>query len=106
MFRSSNPVFSGDRFNNQQILGEAPMTSAGAVNKAFILFAILAVSAAAVVYEAYMGYADKVMMTTVIGLIAGFILALIISFKPNTAPYLAPVYAFAEIGRASCRERV
>lgn len=96
MFRSSNPVFSGDRFNNQQILGEAPMTSAGAVNKAFILFAILAVSAAAVVYEAYMGYADKVMMTTVIGLIAGFILALIISFKPNTAPYLAPVYAFAE----------
>ncbi len=96
MFRSSNPVFSGDRFNNQQILGEAPMTASGAINKAFILFAILAVAAGAMVYQAYMGFADKVMITTGIGLVAGFILALIISFVPKTAPYLSPVYAFAE----------
>ncbi len=96
MFRSSNPVFSGDRFDNAQMIGTAPMSVSGTINKAFILFLILAVSAGAVVYEAFMGYADKVMMVGTVGLIVGFILALIISFKPKTAPYLAPVYAFAE----------
>jgi uncharacterized YccA/Bax inhibitor family protein len=30
------------------------------------------------------------------GMILGFILALVISFKPTTAPYLSPVYAAAE----------
>lgn len=96
MLRSSNPVFSGDKFDNHQMLGAAPMTASGAVNKAFILFSILAVSSAAVVYQAYMGYGDKVMLTAMVGAIIGFVLALIISFKPKTAPFLAPIYAFAE----------
>lgn len=96
MLKSSNPVLTGDRFDNAQMIGSAPMSVSGTINKSFILFLILAVSAAAVVYEAYMGYAGKVMLTGTIGLIVGFVLALIISFKPKTAPYLAPVYAFAE----------
>ncbi len=96
MFRSSNPVLSKDRFDNAQMIGAEPMSVSGAINKSFILFAILAVSAAAVVYEAFMGYANKVMLVGTIGLIAGFILALIISFKPKTATYLSPIYAFAE----------
>lgn len=78
------------------MLGSEPMTVSGAVNKAFLLFLILAVSSAAVVYQAYMGYADKLMLTMIVGAVTGFILALIISFKPKTAPYLAPVYAFAQ----------
>lgn len=96
MFRGSNPVLSGDRFDNTQMIGAVPMTVSGAINKAFILFLILAVSAGAVVYEAYMGYASKVMMTMIFGAVVGLILALIISFKPKTAPYLSPIYAFAQ----------
>lgn len=96
MFRSSNPVLSGDRFDNNQMIGTEPMTVSGSINKTFILFLILAVSAAAVVYQAFMGYADKMIMTSGIGAVVGLILALIISFKPNTAPVLAPIYAFAE----------
>ena len=94
MYKSSNPVFN--RFPEGQVLDSAPMTVAGTINKAFILFAILAIAAGAVVYQAYMGFADKMIITMYAGLIIGFILALIISFKPKTAPYLSPVYAFAQ----------
>ncbi len=96
MFKSTNPVFSENRFSSEQVLESAPMTVGGTINKAFLLFIVLAVAAGAVVYQAYMGYADKIMFTMWAGLIIGFILAMVISFKPKTAPFLSPVYAFAE----------
>lgn len=93
---SKNPIFSQKFTENIMTAAEAPMTIQGALNKLLILTMIMAVSGAAVWYQFSLGYMDKVMAWTIGGAIIGFILALIIIFKQNTAPTLAPVYAFAE----------
>ena len=95
MFKSSNPLLS--RMDNDvQMLEGAPMTVSGTITKTFILLLIAAVSAAAVVYEAFMGYADKVMMIMGIALFAGLGTGLVTAFVPKLAKFLAPVYAFAQ----------
>ena len=79
MFKSSNPLLS--RMDNDvQMLEGAPMTVSGTITKTFILLLIAAVSAAAVVYEAFMGYADKVMMIMGIALFAGLDTGLVTEF--------------------------
>lgn len=94
--QSSNPIFNQDSLNNVQALESAPMTVGGAINKTFILLLLAAVAAAAVWYQAILGYADKVSLIMGIGMVVGLITGFVIIFKQNTAPYLAPVYAFAE----------
>ena len=70
------------------------MTIGGTVNKAFMTLAIL-IGAAIVSWTMYFnGYSVGGLIIG--GAIAGLVLALIISFKPTTAPYLVPVYAIAE----------
>ena len=95
MFKSSNPLLSR-MDNNVQMLEGAPMTVSGTITKIFILLLIAAVSAAAVVYEAFMGYTDKVMMIMKIALFAGLGTGLATAFVPKLAKFLAPVYAFAQ----------
>lgn len=95
MFKSSNPLLSR-MDNNVQMLEGAPMTVSGTITKTFILLLIAAVSAAAVVYEAFMGYTDKVMMIMKIALFAGLGTGLVTAFVPKLAKFLAPVYAFAQ----------
>lgn len=95
MFKSSNPMLSR-MDSGVQTLESAPMTVTGTISKTFILLLIAAVSAAAVVYEAFMGYADKVMLIMGIALFAGLGAGLAAAFVPKLAKFLAPVYAFAE----------
>ena len=95
MFRSSNPMLS--RMESPvQVLEGAPMTVKGTINKTFVMLLIAAVSALAVVYEAMMGYADKMMMVMGIALFAGLGAGIVTAFVPKLAKFLAPVYAFAE----------
>ncbi len=87
--QTSNPAWR--KFETQEFPSSSEVMSVdGSINKVFTLLAVTVASAALVWYMpgfAALGF---------IGLIAGFILALIISFKPTTAPYLAPVYALCE----------
>jgi len=70
------------------------MTIDGTVNKAFIAFVLLLAGA----FVSWSMYFDgqNVVPYAVGGAIAGFVLALIVSFKPKTAPFLVPVYAVLE----------
>lgn len=96
MFRSSNPVLSRMDDSNIQMLSSAPMTVNGTIGKAFGLILIALVSAAAIVYEAFMGYTDKMMTVMGIALVAGLISGFGAIFLPKFTKFLAPVYAFAE----------
>lgn len=82
--------------NNVQVLDGRPMTVSGTISKTFVLLLIAAVSAVAVIYEAMMGYSDKVMAIMSIALFGGLATGLVTAFVPKLAKYLAPVYAFAE----------
>ncbi|MFB5675046.1 Bax inhibitor-1/YccA family protein [Paenibacillus terreus] len=91
--RSGNPTLSDNTFDRFDSAHD-PMTIGGTVNKAFMTLALL-IAAAIVSWTMYFnGY--NVGGLAIGGAVAGFILALIISFKPTAAPYLVPVYAVAE----------
>ena len=85
-----------DNTNNEVVLDSNPMTVSGTISKVFVLLLIASISGAAVIYEAMMGYADKVMMIMSIALVVGLITGLVTSFVPKLAKFLSPVYAFAE----------
>ena len=97
MFKSSNPILSRmDNAENAVVLEGKPMTVSGTIGKVFALLLIASVSGAAVIYEAMMGYADKVLVILGVALIVGLITGLVTAFVPKLAKFLSPVYAFAE----------
>ena len=95
-------------FNNNPVIREEalqgaaynqiaePMTINGSVLKTFVLLLFLMIPAFVTWYQFTLGYMDKVQFIMMAGLIIGFILALIITFKQTWAPYLSPIYAFCE----------
>ncbi|BFH63097.1 Bax inhibitor-1/YccA family protein [Paenibacillus azoreducens] len=93
--RSGNPTLKEKTFeNNEYYNGQETMTVGGTVNKSFITLALLVGSA---IVSWTMFFNDYDMFPYMIGgVICGLILALIISFKPSTAPFLTPIYAIAE----------
>lgn len=95
MFKSSNPILS-NMDKDIALTSSAPMTVSGTISKTFILLLIAAISGCAVIYEALMGYTDKVMSIMTIALVVGLITGLAGAFVPKWTKYLAPVYAFAE----------
>ncbi|MCA0756279.1 Bax inhibitor-1/YccA family protein [Paenibacillus sp. N4] len=92
--RSGNPTLKEGTFQGKGYSSQGAMTIEGTVNKTFITLAILLGGA----FAAWSMHADgqNVFPFAIGGAIAGFILALIISFKPTTAPFLVPVYAACE----------
>lgn len=92
--RTTNPVFNQDI--EAQVLDGEPMTVSGTINKTFVLLFCALIPACVAWYQALLGYTDKVNLIMWIGLIVGAICAFIVVFKQKTAPYLAPIYAFAE----------
>ncbi|MFB5268228.1 Bax inhibitor-1/YccA family protein [Paenibacillus enshidis] len=91
--RSGNPTLNDNTFDRHDFAHD-PMTIGGTVNKAFMTLALL-IAAAIVSWTMYFnGY--NVGGLAIGGAVVGFILALVISFKPSAAPYLVPVYAVAE----------
>ena len=94
--RSGNPTLREDTFQRTgHISSGERMTIEGTVNKSFIMLAIL-LGSAFVTWSMYMNNQTNVFGFMMGGLIAGFVLALIISFKPTTSPFLVPIYAACE----------
>jgi uncharacterized YccA/Bax inhibitor family protein len=111
MIRTSNPVLKEDtftRFGDEVAPKSGVMTLQGTVLCTFVLLGICMATAIAVwswlvptlelikVGKATMPpQAIPVLLGCCIG---GLVLALVISFKPRTAPYISPIYAIAEGG--------
>jgi uncharacterized YccA/Bax inhibitor family protein len=96
--RSGNPGLNDKTFANQPLVGVGErMTVPGAINKSFLLLVVL-LAGAFWPWSQYLttGDASTVQPLIWVGLLGGLVLALIISFKPPTAPYLAIPYAGLE----------
>lgn len=95
MWRSSNPALSEERFASGEFVGADRMTVKGTFGKTAILTAILLFAAG---FAWKMSAANPGLLPVFVfgGLIAGFVLSLIIIFNRTTAPLLAPVYAVCE----------
>ena len=96
--RSTNPGLNQNTFSRVPRVGfgEQPMTVAGTVNKSFLMLVVMMVCALWPWSQASAGNLQAAGGLMTLGAIGGFILALIISFKPTTAPYLALPYAALE----------
>lgn len=93
--RTSNPAFKSEYFESVFTGQSRAMTVQGTINKIAFLLLLLVVSASftwRMTYEAP-GGAQSLML---LGLIGGFITAMITIFSPAKARYTAPVYALFE----------
>lgn len=89
--RTSNPVLNDKIFQGvRRVTNENAMTIEGTVNRAG-LAVLLTIGAG---YWAFSN--PQYVGLSLAFMIVGLVLALIISFKPQTAPWLAPVYAVVE----------
>ena len=96
-FIMSNPVFNEKVLNNQEsILEGEPCTVQGTIVKTLLLLCVLVASFGVTFNMCLKSNIDTAMTIGLVGIIAAFILAIIISFKPKTAPVLSPIYAFGE----------
>jgi uncharacterized YccA/Bax inhibitor family protein len=97
--RTGNPGLNDKTFASLPRLGIGVegMTLKGTIDKSFLLLIVLMV-AALWPWSQFMASGDvqAVSSTMLLGLIGGFVLALIISFKATLAPYLAVPYAALE----------
>lgn len=92
--RSSNPALKTDVFQGLRGESRKTMTINGTVNKTLILFVLLCATAAFTWMQYFSGNDIQPLMW--IGLIGGFITALITIFIPKISPYTAPLYALLE----------
>ena len=92
----TNPVFNQNIMQNETVLTSEPMTVNGTINKSFVLFAVL-LAASYVVWDFFFkGYADKVGMLTMVGLVVSIIAFIVIMFNRSALPIAAPIYAAGE----------
>lgn len=92
----SNPVFSESAFERAGYSsGTDSMTINGSIMKTFILGLVFALTSFVVIkyLPNFLGSIGTVIMTSSI---AAFVVAIIISFKPTTAPFLSVVYTVLE----------
>jgi len=94
-FRTSNPVLSEKAFRDVAATGEA-MTLQGTVNKTGFLLLCAVVTAAWTWGMAHSETPEAAMPWMFGGLIGGFIVALITTFKAQWSPITAPIYALLE----------
>lgn len=111
--RTSNPILNDQAFNDAINIGDGQsMTVQGTVNKSFVLLGLLMVTASWVwsklmevvaplmEQSQYGGTApgtpQMVMTFMMVGLIGGFIVAIVTAFKKQWAPVTAPLYALLE----------
>ena len=96
--RTGNPMLNERTFGSLPRfgIGAEVMTLKGTIDKSFLLLVVLMVSALWPWSQMAGGNVQAVTGTMAIGLIGGFVLALIISFKANLAPYLSIPYAALE----------
>lgn len=97
-FKSSNPVFSEKRFKDSVLTGvvshDNAMTVSGTMNKFGFLFLMVLGTA----FYSWKEFADggSVMPMMLTGAIGGLVVAVVMMFKKEWSPYLAPAYALLE----------
>ena len=96
--RTGNPGLNERTFARlpRPAIGVESMTLKGTIDRSFLLLVVLMVTALWPWSQMASGDVQAVSSTMMLGLIGGFILALIISFKATLAPYLAVPYAALE----------
>jgi uncharacterized YccA/Bax inhibitor family protein len=98
--RSSNPVLSRLAEATRNTISTAVagdvMTRAGTAGKAALLLALTVFSASFTWTQVAGGNSGIIMPALLVGGLGGFIMAMIVSFKPATAPITAPIYAVLE----------
>ncbi|RFM34817.1 Bax inhibitor-1/YccA family protein [Chitinophaga silvisoli] len=95
LFQPNNPVLNEKTFREAALKStDNSMTVKGTANKTAFLLAL--VICAAVYSWGVLAREGNVMPFLLLGGIGGFVLAIIISFKKEWAPYLSPAYALAE----------
>ena len=92
---TSNPMLR-QNVAQEFALNSKPMSAQGAVDKTILLLGIVIAVGIYAWHLCATGFADKAMLLATVGAIAGFILALITFFKPNTSHITAPAYALCE----------
>ena len=93
---NTNPILRNSFSERVVSLQSQPMTVSGVMNKLGFLAILMTLSGAATWYQFSIGNIDKVNTLMYGGMIIGFILALVASFVRKSAPYVVPLYAFAE----------
>jgi uncharacterized YccA/Bax inhibitor family protein len=92
--KSSNPVIKGNIFDRAGVVeADNAMTTTGSINKTGFLLLLLIFSSS--ISWNMVGSPMGGMVAIGSGLL-GFVLALVLTFKMNLAPVLAPVYAILE----------
>ena len=94
----ANPVLNESIFRREAAMSQnGVMTVKGTISKALLLL-IMVIAAGAYTWKYYYEAINPASITSWMfgGLIVGFISAMVISFKPKTAPFLSPIYAAAE----------
>lgn len=96
--RTANPMLNERTFGSLPRfgIGAQGMTLKGTIDRSFLLLVVLMVAALWPWTQMANGDVQAVTSLMAVGLIGGFILALIISFKANLAPYLSLPYAALE----------
>jgi uncharacterized YccA/Bax inhibitor family protein len=95
LFKSGNPALSEKTFQQSIVVDQSEvMTERGTLNKFFLLF-LLVMATASLTWNAF-NQGKDVTSWLWIGLIGGFITAIVLIFKPIWATFLAPVYALFE----------
>jgi uncharacterized YccA/Bax inhibitor family protein len=101
LFRTSNPALKPSAFESEGLVIGERMTVSGAVNKTGILL-ICTVATAAWTWSRFLNAGDpEAAMSAVgplvaLGVIGGFIVALVTIFKHAWSPITAPIYALLE----------
>ena len=91
--RSGNPALTADTFTRHGAASGNLMTLQGTVNKTAMSLVILLIAAA---YVWNRGLADPISVCGSEVVLAGFVVALVTTFKPVWAPFTTPVYAALE----------
>ena len=96
--RPGNPMLNDRTFASLPRLGigAGGMSLKGTIDKSFLLLVVLMVSALWPWSQMAAGNASAVSGMMTVGFLGGFVLAIIISFKANLAPYLSIPYAALE----------
>lgn len=99
IFKSGNPTLTDKIFNRSLELDaqlQGTMTVKGALNKFGFMMLMLFAGAAFNWHLLYEHKESTMNMLMMVGIFGGLITGLAISFKPNWAPFLAPLYALLE----------
>ncbi|MHB8813138.1 MAG: Bax inhibitor-1/YccA family protein [Steroidobacteraceae bacterium] len=96
--RTGNPMLNERTFGNLPRVGFGAegMTLKGTIDKSFLLLIVLMAAALWPWSQMASGDLQAVSGLTMLGALGGFIAAMIVSFKPTAAPYLAIPYAALE----------